>query len=148
MKYLLIIIVLLLGLNTYAGFGGARAGGFSGGSRSSSSFSSSRSSTFGGSRASSRRAQIYRPIPSYSRPTAPAYPTHSSAYHPTIIHSGPSMWDYIMFSAIANRPAVVVNGTSQPAYVESEIGVWSSILAWLLILSVVGIIGWAIWRLV
>ncbi len=132
MKYIIIILSLVIGINSYAGFGGSRSSF----SSSRSSFSSSRSS-FGGSRAtSSSNVTITRPTHSEARVTPTIVQNHYHSNNDSLFSH------YLFWNAVSNnnRPQVVVVGqngvVNTPVVVEqqSSFGIGTFVF-WLLILA-------------
>lgn len=144
MKNIILLVILSITFNCYAGFGGSR-GGYSGGSRSSYSSSSRGSSSFGGSRATSN-APIVRSSTSSSRPST--YSTGTTVNHYSNGGSGNGFFTGMMIGHMmtnnSNQP-IIVNGQSvapgaQYAAPQSEgISGWA-IFFWILVLSGFGFI--------
>lgn len=105
MKNIIVAVLVLCAVSSFAAFGGGRSGGFSSGRSSFSSGSRSSGGSFGGFRSSGSGVTIARPAPSVS---------YSRAYSaPTVVHhynSGNGMggfWSGWMMGHFMSRQAYV-----------------------------------------
>lgn len=126
MKTVIVGILMLCAMVSYAAFGGGRSGGFSGGRSYGGGFTSGRSvssgNSFGGFRASPS-ATISRPAPAYSARSAGTVIVNPAP----IVHynNGGGFWSGWMWGHMMGHNQTIVTGTAgTPIVVQDQTSGW------------------------